>query len=53
VPPRSPPPPPPPPAPRPLSEDEIVSHKSLEDLNREKPLAEVYFDDDKFDFTAK
>ncbi len=42
------PPPPPPPAPReaaprPLTEDEIFRNKSLEDLNREKPLSDVFF----------
>jgi peptidoglycan-associated lipoprotein len=44
------PPPPPPPAPaeapaeeKPLSEDEIFARKSLEDLNAEQPLADVFF----------
>lgn len=47
-PPRPPPPPPPPaPAPRPPTEDEIFSRKSLDELNREKPLSEVFFDYDK------
>jgi peptidoglycan-associated lipoprotein len=44
-----PPPPPPPPAPAPaapLSEDEIFKRKSLDDLNAEKPLGDVYFDFD-------
>jgi peptidoglycan-associated lipoprotein len=51
--PAPPPPPPPPPAPapapapqRPLTEDEIFSRKSVDDLNREMPLAEVHFDYD-------
>jgi peptidoglycan-associated lipoprotein len=44
-----PPPPPPPAAPRETSapaptEDEIFARKSLDDLNREKPLADAYFD---------
>jgi peptidoglycan-associated lipoprotein len=44
-----PPPPPPPPAPRdtmpaPPTEDEIFARKSLEDVNREKPLGDAYFD---------
>jgi peptidoglycan-associated lipoprotein len=43
------PPPPPPPAPappaeKPLSEDEIFARKSLDDLNRERPLADAFFD---------
>jgi peptidoglycan-associated lipoprotein len=42
------PPPPPPPAPReapprPLTEDEIFRSKSLDDLNREKPLSDAFF----------
>jgi peptidoglycan-associated lipoprotein len=45
-----PPPPPPPPAPaapeRPLSEDEIFARKSVDDLNKEKPLGDVFFDYD-------
>ena len=47
-----PPPPPPPvvtPAPRPLTEDEIFARKSLADLNAERPLADVFFDLDKFE----
>jgi peptidoglycan-associated lipoprotein len=46
VPPAPPPPPPPPaaPAPAPLSEDEIFARKSLEELNAERPLTDVYFD---------
>src|SRR5882762_8623553 len=45
-----PPPPPPPaaaPAPRPLSEEEIFARKSVDQLNAEKPLDDVYFDLDK------
>jgi peptidoglycan-associated lipoprotein len=44
--PANPPPPPTPPretAPPPLTEDEIFKNKSLDDLNREKPLADTYF----------
>jgi peptidoglycan-associated lipoprotein len=43
-------PPPPPPAapretaPRPLTEDEIFSRKSLDDLNAEKPMTDAFFD---------
>ena len=50
--PPAPPPPPPPaaaPAPRPLTEEEIFARKSLEQLNSEKPLGDVYFDLDKSD----
>jgi len=48
-----PPPPPPPPAPvpqprpAPLTEDQIFSAKSLDQLNAEKPLADVFFEYDK------
>jgi len=46
-----PPPPPPPaaaaPAPRPLTEDEIFARKTLEELNAEKPMADVFFDYDQ------
>src|SRR5437867_161745 len=46
-----PPPPPPPPAPapepRPLSEEEIFARKSVEQLNAEHPLDDVFFDLDK------
>ncbi|MEY4093762.1 MAG: hypothetical protein RLZZ53_961 [Acidobacteriota bacterium] len=45
--PPAPPPPPAPapaPAPRPLTEDEIFARKSIDDLNRERPLGDVYFD---------
>jgi peptidoglycan-associated lipoprotein len=49
-----PPPPPPPPAPpapapappRPLTEDEVFSRKTLEELNAERPLSDVSFDYD-------
>ncbi|HTK29434.1 MAG TPA: peptidoglycan-associated lipoprotein Pal [Vicinamibacterales bacterium] len=53
--PAPPPPPPPPPAPRPtpppapLSEEEIFRQKSLDQLNAEKPLDDVFFDLDKSD----
>jgi peptidoglycan-associated lipoprotein len=44
-----PPPPPPPPAPRenppaPPTDDEVFAKKSLDDLNREHPLGDAYFD---------
>src|SRR4051812_21772010 len=47
-----PPPPPPPPAPAaaapaPLSEEEIFRRKTLEQLNAEKPLDDVFFELDK------
>ena len=51
----APPPPPPPaaptpaPTPRALSEDEIFARKSVDDLNSEKPLDDVFFDLDKSD----
>ncbi len=51
--PRTPPPPPPPPppapapAPRPLSEEEIFARKSVDELNAERPLDDVFFDLDK------
>jgi peptidoglycan-associated lipoprotein len=52
TPPPPPPPPPPPkpvekPAPKPLTEDELFSRKSLADLNAEKPLQDVFFEYDK------
>ena len=52
APPPAPPPPPPPspapaPAPRPISEDEIFGRKSVDQLNAERPLDDVYFDLDK------
>ena len=52
APPPPPPPPPPPapaPAPRPLTEDEIFARKSVDQLNAEHPLDDVYFDLDKSD----
>ena len=51
--PAAPPPPPPPPppaaapAPRPLSEEEIFARKSVDQLNAEKPMDDVFFDLDK------
>ena len=48
-PPPPPPPPAPPPAPRPLSEEEVFARKSLEQLNAEKPLDDVFFDLDRAD----
>jgi peptidoglycan-associated lipoprotein len=48
-PPAPPPPPPAVPAPAPLSEEEIFARKSLEQLNAERPLGDVYFDLDKSD----
>jgi peptidoglycan-associated lipoprotein len=47
-----PPPPPPPPAPKPapppaLTEEEIFAKKTLEQLNAERPLADVFFDLDQ------
>src|SRR5436309_16107796 len=51
--PPAPPPPPaaptPPPAPRPLTEEEIFARKSVDQLNAERPLDDVYFDLDKFE----
>ena len=54
--PATPPPPPPPPAaptpapaPRPLTEEEIFARKSVDQLNAERPLDDVYFDLDKFE----
>ena len=53
--PRTPPPPSPPPppaaapAPRPLSEEEIFARKSVDQLNAEKPMDDVFFDLDKSD----
>ena len=51
-----PPPPPPPPAPapapeRPLTEEEIFSRKTVDQLNAERPLAEVLFGYDEFTLT--
>ena len=50
-----PPPPPPPPAPTPPAptEDEIFSKKTLEQLNAEKPLADVYFAYDSTDLSEE
>lgn len=47
APPPPPPPPPAPPAPAALSEDEIFARKTLDQLNAERPLADVYFDLDE------
>jgi peptidoglycan-associated lipoprotein len=46
-PPAAPAPPPPPPPPPPLTEDEIFARKSLEELNAERPLADVRFEYDQ------
>src|SRR5262245_13873509 len=51
-PPPAPPPPPPPaaaPAPRPLTEEEVFARKSVDQLNSEKPLDDVFFELDKSD----
>lgn len=50
-----PPPPPPPPAPTPPAptEDEIFAKKTLEQLNAEKPLADVYFAYDSTDLSEE
>jgi len=55
--PAPPPPPPPPapataPAPRPLTDEEIFGRKSVDQLNAEKPLDDVFFDLDKSDIRA-
>jgi len=47
-PPPSPPPPAPAPAPRPLSEEEIFARKSVDQLNAEKPIDDVFFELDQF-----
>jgi peptidoglycan-associated lipoprotein len=47
APPAPPPPAPPPAAPRALTEEEIFAGKSLDQLNAERPLADVYFDLDQ------
>lgn len=49
TPPAPPPPPPPPavPAPAPLTEDEVFARKSLEQLNAERPLGDVFFNLDE------
>jgi peptidoglycan-associated lipoprotein len=52
APPPPPPPPPPPtpaPAPRPLTEEQIFAQKTLEQLNAERPLDDVFFDLDRAD----
>jgi peptidoglycan-associated lipoprotein len=46
-PPPAPPPPAPAPAPRPLTEEEIFNRKTVEQINAERPLDDVYFDLDK------
>src|SRR5438046_450811 len=54
--PRTPPPPPPPPAPapapapRPLTEEEIFARKSVDQLNAEKPMDDVFFDLNEYSF---
>lgn len=52
TPPPPPPPPPPKPAPPPPTEDEIFAKKTLDDLNRERPLGDVFFDYDSVDIKA-
>jgi peptidoglycan-associated lipoprotein len=47
APPAPPPPAPPPAAPKPLSEEEIFAGKTLDQLNAERPLGDVYFDLDE------
>src|SRR6185503_702808 len=42
-----PPPPPPAPTPAPLTEDEIFARKSVDQLNAERPLSDVFFELDK------
>jgi peptidoglycan-associated lipoprotein len=52
----TPPPPPPPaptPAPTPPSEEEVFKNKTLEQLNAEKPLGDVFFALDSTDLTAE
>ena len=51
-----PPPPPPPPAPapeapRPLTEEELFAKKTLDELNAEKPLGDVFFAYDRANIT--
>ena len=46
APPPPPPPPPPTPAPAPLSEEEIFSRMTLDELNAKRPLGDVFFDYD-------
>lgn len=56
--PAPPPPPPPPPAPRPapapaaLTDEEIFQRKTLDQLNAERPLADVFFDYDMSEIRA-
>ena len=52
-PPPPPPPPPPVPAPAALTEEEIFNRKSLDQLNAEKPLGDVFFELDKSDLNAE
>jgi peptidoglycan-associated lipoprotein len=47
APPPPPPPAPPPAAPKPLSEEEIFAGKTLDQLNAERPLGDVFFDLDE------
>ena len=47
APPAPPPPATPPPAPKPLTEEEIFAKKTLEELNAERPLGDVFFDLDE------
>jgi peptidoglycan-associated lipoprotein len=47
APPAPPPPATPPPAPKPLTEEEIFAKKTLEELNAERPLDDVFFDLDE------
>ena len=50
---RHPPPPPPPaPPPAPLTEEEIFQRKTLDQLNAERPLGDVFFDLDQSDIRA-
>jgi len=51
APPPPPPPPPPAPQPKPPSEEEVFASKTLEQLNAEKPLADVFFGYDSTDLT--
>jgi peptidoglycan-associated lipoprotein len=50
-----PPPPPPPPAPKPAAptEEELFAKKTLEQLNAEKPLADVFFAYDSIDLSEE
>jgi peptidoglycan-associated lipoprotein len=52
-PPTPPPPPPPVPTPAPLTEQEIFTRKSLDQVNAEKPLGDVFFELDKADLSAE